>query len=106
MNRKLLLLSMIALSFTPFLCSAQMIDSMMKVYSEKFPQEKVYLQFDKKAYTPGDRIWYKAYLFTGYDPSPYSKNFYAELFDASGNLILRSVSPILESTATGNFDIP
>jgi hypothetical protein len=79
---------------------------MMNIYSEKFPQEKIYMQFDKKAYNPGDRIWYKAYLFTGFDPSPYSKNFYAELYDAYGNLILRNTEPIIESTAIGNFDLP
>ncbi len=64
------------------------------------------MQFDKKAYNPGDRIWYKAYLFTGFDPSPFSKNFYAELYDAYGNLILRNTEPIIESTAIGNFDLP
>src|SRR5450432_90328 len=106
MNRKLLLLSMIALSFTPFLCSAQMIDSMMKVYAEKFSQEKVYLQFDKKAYNPGDRIWYKAYLYAGFDPSQFSKNFFTELYDDNGNLILRNTAPVVQSTATGSFDLP
>jgi hypothetical protein len=106
MNRKLLFLFVVALYFSPLFSSAQIIDSMMKVYAEKYPQEKCYLQFDKKAYSPGDRIWYKAYLFTGFDPSPYSKNFYAELYDAYGNLVLRSVAPIIESTASGNFDLP
>ncbi len=106
MNRKLLFLFVITFYFSPLFCSAQMIDSMMKVYSEGFPQEKLYLQFDKKAYSPGDRIWYKAYLFTGFDPSPYSKNFYAEIYDASGNLILRNTAPIIESTATGSFNLP
>ena len=106
MNRKLTGLLIVMLYFSPLFSGAQMIDSMMKVYAEKFPREKLYLQFDKKAYNPGDRIWYKAYLFTGFDPSPYSKNFYAEVYDAAGNLILRSTAPINESTATGNFDIP
>jgi hypothetical protein len=106
MNRKLLSLLITTLSFLPFFSSAQMIDSMMKVYAEKFPQEKVYLQFDKKAYNPGDRIWYKAYLFAGFDPSLFSKNFYAELYDASGNLIMRNTVPISQSTAIGSFDLP
>ena len=106
MNRKLLSLLVITFYFSPSFSSGQMIDSMMKVYAERFPQEKVYLQFDKKAYNPGERIWYKAYLFTGFDPSPYSKNFYAELYDAYGNLILRNTAPIVESTAAGSFDLP
>jgi hypothetical protein len=106
MNWKLLSLLVIVLYFSPIFSRAQMIDSMMNIYAERFPQEKLYLQFDKKAYNPGERIWYKAYLFTGFDPSPYSKNFYAELYDANGNLILRNSAPVSESTATGSFDLP
>jgi len=106
MNLKLFLLLVVTLYFPPLFSSAQMIDSMMKVYAARFPQEKLYMQLDKKAYNPGDRIWYKAYIFTGFDPSPYSKNFYAELYDANGNLILRNTGPILESCAIGSFDIP
>ena len=106
MNRKLLSLFVITICFSPLFSSAQMIDSMMRVYSDRFPQEKLYIQFDKKAYNPGERIWYKAYLFTGFEPSPFSKNFYAELYDAFGNLILRNTAPIEESTASGNFDLP
>ena len=107
MNRKLQFVSLIiALFFSPLFTVAQKIDSMMKVYAERFPQEKLYLHFDKKAYNPGERIWYKAYLFSGFDPSPYSKNFYAELYDAYGNLILRNTAPLVESTAVGSFDLP
>jgi hypothetical protein len=106
MNWKLRFLLVIVLFSSSLLSRAQKIDSIMNIYAERFPQEKIYLQFDKKAYNPGERIWYKAYLFTGFDPSPYSKNFYAELYDANGNLILRNTAPINESTATGSFDLP
>jgi hypothetical protein len=106
MNWKLPSLVIIVLYFTPICSRAQTIDSMMNIYAERFPQEKLYLQFDKKAYNPGERIWYKAYLFTGFDPSPYSKNFYAELFDENGNLILRNSAPFSESSASGSFDLP
>jgi len=106
MNRKLLLLFVIAFYFSPRFSSGQKIDSMMKVYAARFPQEKLYLQFDKKAYNPGERIWFKAYLFSGFDPSPYSKNLYTELYDAYGNMILRNTSPFIESTSVGSFDLP
>jgi len=106
MNRKLLFLFVVVMYCFPFRSSAQMIDSMMKVYAARFPQEKLYLQFDKKAYNPGERIWYKAYLFSGFDPSPFSKNLYTELYDAYGNLILRNTSPLVESTSVGSFDLP
>ncbi len=106
MNRKLLRLFVIAIYFFPLFSSGQKIDSMLKVYASRFPQEKVYLQFDKKAYNPGERIWFKAYLFSGFDPSPYSKNLYTELYDAYGNLIVRNTSPFVESVSVGSFDLP
>jgi hypothetical protein len=106
MNRKLLLLFVTAFYFFPLFSSGQKIDSMMKVYAARFPQEKLYLQFDKKAYNPGERIWFKAYVFSGFDPSPFSKNLYTELYDAYGNLILRNTSPFVESTSVGSFDLP
>jgi len=84
----------------------QKIDSMMNVYAESFPQEKPYVQFDKNVYNPGESIWFKAYLFSGTDPSTLSKNLYTEISDAGGNLIQRKVWPLVESTAAGFFDIP
>jgi hypothetical protein len=106
MNRKLLCLFVIRFCFLPSFSSAQTVDSMMKLYAEKYPQEKIYMQFDKKAYNPGERVWYKAYIFTGFDPSPYSKNLYTDVFDAYGNMILRNSAPISESSAIGSFDLP
>jgi len=90
----------------PVLLSAQKIDSMLNVYAERFPQEKVYVHFDKNLYHAGETIWFKAYIFSGADPSLYSKNFYAELSDASGAVIQRKVYPISESSTAGNFDLP
>jgi hypothetical protein len=106
MNRKHLPRWLFVVFFIPLLAPAQKIDSMMSVYAEKLPQEKAYLQFDKQVYNPGETIWYKAYVFTGFDPSPYSRNFYTELYDASGTLIQRKTSPLTESTSAGSFEIP
>ncbi|HVY75588.1 MAG TPA: hypothetical protein VG890_12195, partial [Puia sp.] len=106
MNRKSIFRLLPAFLFIPFLSPAQRLDSMMMVYSDKFPQEKTYVQFDKRVYNPGETIWYKAYVFTGFDPSPYSKSFYAELYDASGKLIQRRSTPLSEATSSGSFDIP
>jgi hypothetical protein len=99
-----LLLSLVLL--VPVLLRAQKVDSMMNIYAERFPQEKVYVHFDKNLYREGETIWFKAYIFSGADPSLYSKNFYAELSDASGAIIQRKVYPISESSTAGNFDLP
>lgn len=90
----------------PFVVDAQKLDSMMNIYASNFPQEKIHVQFDKNLYSAGETIWFKAYIFTGADPSLFSKNFYAELSDPSGTIIDRKVYPISESSTAGNFDLP
>ena len=104
-HHKLRLIIFFAFLF-PLITHAQKIDSMMDVYAENFPQEKVYVHFDKNVYNPGETIWFKAYIFTGADPSLAGKNFYTELSDANGNIVQRKTAPVLESTSSGSFDIP
>ena len=86
-------------------CVAQ-VDSMINVYGQRYPQEKIYVHFDKQAYNTGETVWFKAYLFAGILPSKVSKNFYAELLDPSGKVIQKRLLPIFESTAAGSFDLP
>src|SRR5580658_1171767 len=64
--------------FFPHFLRAQKIDSMLNIYANNYPQEKIYLQLDKKIYRAGETVWFKAYIFTGADPSLSSMNFYAE----------------------------
>lgn len=82
------------------------LDSMLSIYANNYPQEKIHIQFDKKIYAPGETIWFKGYLFTGADPSLVSKNFYAELSDPNGTILQRKVYPVSESSTAGNFDLP
>jgi hypothetical protein len=98
-------------SFLCFLLTAfvsaftQKIDSLLDLQRKADPQEKVYVQFDKSYYNPGETIWYKAYLFTGNEPSDASKNFYAELIDAQGNVLMQKTAPVIFSGASGSFDL-
>lgn len=85
--------------------NAQSVDSMMRVYAHQYPQQKVYVHFDKSVYRAGETIWFKAYLFEGYSTASISHNFYAELLNADGKVIERKVYPILEASAAGSFDI-
>src|ERR1700712_750991 len=79
--------------------SAQKIDSMMNLYRDNFPQEKIHVHFDKNYYNPGETIWFKAYILSGAALSDISKNFYAELIDEKGMVMQRIVAPILGSSA-------
>ncbi len=53
--------------------SAQTIDSMMMVYADQIPQQKIHVHFDKNIYKAGESIYFKAYVFAGYQPASNSK---------------------------------
>src|SRR5258708_2032674 len=53
----------------------QAIDS----FANGYPQEKVYLHFDRSDYTAGETIWFKAYVTNEGKPGFLSKVLYLEL---------------------------
>ena len=97
------LLSTLIFSFS---VKSQSIDSALINFNKKAPQEKVYVQFDNSKYTPGQTIWYKAYLMSGSQTSTISKNFYIDWYDNDGKLISSQVTPVIYSYAAANFKVP
>lgn len=86
--------------------SAQRFDTILKRLDENYPQERLYLQFDRSVYNPGETIWFKAYIFSANAPSLISKTLYTELTDAKGNVLQRITAPFIMSGAAGSLDIP
>jgi len=84
----------------------QEIDSMLSVYADGFPKEKIHIHFDRPRYNTGDTLFYKAYLLAVNEPSFLSKNLYVEWYDTDGVLIKQTVSPLFQATAKGSFEIP
>lgn len=84
---------------------AQKYDSVLQVLDSRYPQEKVYLHYDKSFYNPGETIWFKAYLFTSNLPSQISKTLYADLLDENGKIIERKSAPVVMSSASAAFDL-
>lgn len=78
----------------------------MGLYSENFLQEKIHIHFDKSMYNKGETIWFKAYVMSGTYLSDYSKNFYVDWFDEKGSLLSHTTSPMFESSARGQYNIP
>ena len=106
-NTRTLRLSVIALILAGCLSAkAQHIDSVLAKLDREYKQEKIYLHFDRSAYTPGETIWFKAYLFTGTFPSLVSKTVYAELLDDKGKVLQKKTMPVVASSAFNSFDIP
>lgn len=85
---------------------AQVIDSILIKLDSEFPQEKIYVQFDRPAYAPGETIWMKGYVMVGPTVSTVSKNLYAELIDSKGKVIDRRISPLALGGAAAAFDLP
>ena len=85
---------------------SQRMDSLLKKLDAEYKQEKIYLQFDRSVYSPGETIWIKSYLFTGNYPSMISKTIYAELVDNTGKVLQHKSAPLLVSSAAITFDVP
>lgn len=86
--------------------NAQVIDSILIKLDNEYPQEKIYVQYDKAAYTPGETIWLKAYIMVGSTITTISNNLYTELIDAGGKILDRRISPIAIGGAAAAFDLP
>lgn len=86
--------------------NAQSFDTILTKLDSQYRQEKLYLHFDRSAYSPGETIWFKAYLFAGNVQSDISKTIYAELTDDKGKVLERKTAPAILSSAASFFDIP
>src|SRR5215204_3098420 len=92
--------------FFQYSIKAQSFDSVLNKLDTEYPQEKLYVQFDKNFYSPGETIWFKAYLFAANTPSLISKTLYAELLDDQGKVLQRKTAPVVLSGAAAAFDLP
>ncbi len=84
----------------------QGIDSMINVFAEQFPKEKIHVHFDKTIYNKEETIWYKVYILDDQGLTQLSKHVYMEWFDQAGKLIRQNVAPLFQSTAKGSFELP
>ena len=73
-----------------------------------YPQEKIYLHFDRPFYFPGETIWYKAYYVNaaGNTPASLSNIMYTELLGDKGEVIIRQINKVGNGSANGEFLLP
>jgi hypothetical protein len=105
MTRNILLILCLLCVYASF-AQADKIDSILETHSKLYQPEKAHMHFDKAVYTKSETIWFKGYLFSGTQPSTISKNFYVDFYDGNGLLLKHFVTPIYQSSAKGQFDIP
>lgn len=72
---------------------------------DNYPQEKVYLQFDKPYYAVGDDIWFKAYITTGprHELSALSGALNVELIDGRDSVKQAIKLPVENGIVNGDF---
>ncbi len=100
---------LIVLFFSGFIAQigfAQQIDSMMEIYEQDFPTEKIHIHFDKSIYNKEETIFYKIYILSGTELTTQSKNVYVEWFDTTGRMIKQTAAPLFQSSAKGAFELP
>ena len=88
------------------LVQAQEFDNLLYNYEDKFPQEKIYIHYDKPYYLAGETIWFKAYITRNSQPTTLSTTLYAELLDETGTILEKKVMPIIAGGAAADFTLP
>jgi hypothetical protein len=85
---------------------SQRPDELLNEWSAQSPVEKVYLHFDRDNYIAGQTVWFKAYLYSGYQADTISSNLYVELVNDAGTTIRRAALPVFFGGANGQFELP
>lgn len=78
----------------------------LRTYDSLFPREKVYAHFDRDNYSPGDDIWFKAYLLRNNEAYTESITLYADLLNEAGYTIQQLILPVNFCIAEGSFTLP
>jgi hypothetical protein len=72
----------------------------------QYPMEKPFLQYNKEFYLAGETIYFRTYVFNGYQLSPYSTNLYVVLYDKEKNVLDRDMLPLVNGVGEGSLEIP
>ncbi|HTN08976.1 hypothetical protein [Agriterribacter sp.] len=105
LSRKLLL-CLLLLSSAGYLLAQDKAEQALQTLLEKYPQEKLYLLYNKESYVAGENMWFNAFAFEGYNRSAISTNLTLELYNSKKALISRKQVPLFEGEGQGSFALP
>ncbi|MFN1215395.1 hypothetical protein ACKW6Q_00290 [Chryseobacterium kwangjuense] len=100
------LLFILAVAMVSDLSSQLKAEAALETFKEKYQQEKVHLLFDKNSYLAGENLWFKSFVFDGYDPSMISTNLFVELYDQNKTQIAKTFVPLQNGRGSGSLAIP
>ena len=77
----------------------------IETFKQKYPAEVVFLHTDRDIYSPGEDLYFKAYIKDYYSSSPgiNSKNLQLLLIDSRGRGLMNKVFPIENSRSAGKL---
>ncbi|MFD0939942.1 TonB-dependent receptor [Pedobacter boryungensis] len=104
----LLLIGVITLSFRKDIDPFLELLKRFETFTSTYPQEKVYIQFDKPYYAVGDDIWLKAYVLNtkSQEPSQLSGMLDIELIDEMNRIKASIKLPLNKGAGWGDFSLP
>ncbi|SHL11572.1 alpha-2-macroglobulin family protein [Chryseobacterium polytrichastri] len=70
-----------------------------------YEQEKVYLLTDKSQYVAGDQIWFKSFVFDGYNRTALSTTLFVELYNSDKKLIDWKTILLTNGEGSGDFKL-
>lgn len=79
------------------------IDKAIQNLEQNYPQEKVYLLLDKDKYVVGDNIYFKSFVFNGYNRSAISSTLLVELYDHNKNMVDKKTVFLKDGEGDGTF---
>lgn len=85
----------------------RLLKKRLNEYTSHIPEDRVYLQFDKPMYEPGESIWFSAFVRNGEDLKPSQKSdvLYAELINPKGGIEKTIKLVALNGRAAGDFQL-
>ncbi|MFN8251148.1 MAG: hypothetical protein U0V75_04640 [Ferruginibacter sp.] len=101
---KLLVIALLGLP--PFLfAQSSTPESALKQFA-RYPNERIFVQFDKDEYLAGETVHYKAWVFVKSSLSYISTNLYVDWMDATKKPVSSSAIPLVGGVCEGSFAIP
>ncbi|SDJ11006.1 hypothetical protein [Chryseobacterium jejuense] len=95
-----LLLSMVQ----PILAQTK-LEKAITSLEDNYEQEKVYVLTDKSQYAAGDKIWFKSFVFDGYNRSTLSTTLFVELYNSDKKLIAWKTVLLTNGEGSGDFQL-
>ena len=71
-------------------------ETALQKFGENYPQEKIHLLLNKDHYVAGENLWFKSFVFDGYNRSDISTSLFVELYDSSKKLLDKKMIPLLK----------